>query len=133
VTRSSTPGKNTSASVENITPFGLWMLVGGKEYFLPCRAQPVPRALYPHPLQVIILKILICTLNYSTSLNLIINQFSHHGPCKISMFLQTHASLVMPPGSGSAVTISWTLYVPGFMNVLLTSLPVATVSSPKFQ
>ena len=28
------PGKSTSASVENITPFGVWMLITGKEYFL---------------------------------------------------------------------------------------------------
>ena len=29
------PGKNTSARVENITPFGVWMLINRKEYFLP--------------------------------------------------------------------------------------------------
>ncbi len=29
------PGKSTSASVENITPFGVWMLINRKEYFLP--------------------------------------------------------------------------------------------------
>jgi hypothetical protein len=33
--KSLTPGKNTSASVENITPFGVWMLINRKEYFLP--------------------------------------------------------------------------------------------------
>ena len=27
-------GKNISVSVENITPFGIWMWVKGKEYFL---------------------------------------------------------------------------------------------------
>ncbi len=27
-------GKNISVSVENITPFGIWLLVKGKEYFL---------------------------------------------------------------------------------------------------
>lgn len=35
MTRSSSLGESTSASVENITPRGLWLLVGGKEYFLP--------------------------------------------------------------------------------------------------
>ena len=32
--KSSRRGKSTSASVEGITPFGLWVLVEGKEYFL---------------------------------------------------------------------------------------------------
>lgn len=27
-------GKNISVSVENITPFGIWLYVKGKEYFL---------------------------------------------------------------------------------------------------
>lgn len=27
-------GKNISVSVENITPFGIWLMVKGKEYFL---------------------------------------------------------------------------------------------------
>jgi hypothetical protein len=27
-------GKNTLVSVENITPFGIWIFVNGKEYFL---------------------------------------------------------------------------------------------------
>jgi Protein of unknown function (DUF2442) len=27
-------GKHTSVSVENITPFGIWLFVCGKEYFL---------------------------------------------------------------------------------------------------
>ena len=27
-------GKNISASVENITPFGIWLYVKGKEYYL---------------------------------------------------------------------------------------------------
>ena len=27
-------GKNISVSVENISPFGIWMLIKGKEYFL---------------------------------------------------------------------------------------------------
>ena len=33
-------GKNTSISVENITPFGVWILVGCKEYFLSYRDYP---------------------------------------------------------------------------------------------
>ena len=33
-------GKNTSVSVENITPFGIWMLVNGKEYFLSYQDYP---------------------------------------------------------------------------------------------
>ena len=33
-------GKNTSISVENITPFGLWLLVKGKEYFLKYKDYP---------------------------------------------------------------------------------------------
>ena len=32
--KSSKRGKSISASVEEITPFGIWMLVKGKEYFL---------------------------------------------------------------------------------------------------
>ena len=32
--KSSKHGKLTSISVENITPFGIWMLVQNKEYFL---------------------------------------------------------------------------------------------------
>jgi len=32
--RSSKRGKATSISVENITPFGIWLFVKGKEYFL---------------------------------------------------------------------------------------------------
>lgn len=27
-------GKNISVSIENITPFGIWLFVKGKEYFL---------------------------------------------------------------------------------------------------
>lgn len=27
-------GKHTSISVENITPFGIWLFVNGREYFL---------------------------------------------------------------------------------------------------
>ncbi|MEK6742674.1 MAG: DUF2442 domain-containing protein [Nitrospirota bacterium] len=38
--RSKKPGKNISASVENITPFGIWLLVKNKEYFLPYRDYP---------------------------------------------------------------------------------------------
>jgi len=38
--RSSTPGKTISASVEGITPFGLWLLVGEKEYFLSFQEFP---------------------------------------------------------------------------------------------
>lgn len=33
-------GKSTSASVENITPYGIWMLVKGTEYFLSYEAYP---------------------------------------------------------------------------------------------
>ena len=33
-------GKNTSVSVENITPFGIWIFVNGKEYFLSYTAFP---------------------------------------------------------------------------------------------
>lgn len=33
-------GKSISISVENITPFGLWILVKGKEYFLSYRDYP---------------------------------------------------------------------------------------------
>ena len=32
--KSSKHGKNISVSVENITPFGIWLFVKGKEYFL---------------------------------------------------------------------------------------------------
>jgi len=38
--RSSKRGKSTSASVENITPFGIWMLIKGKEYFLSYEGYP---------------------------------------------------------------------------------------------
>ncbi len=33
-------GKNISASVENITPFGIWMFIKNKEYFLTYRDYP---------------------------------------------------------------------------------------------
>jgi len=33
-------GRDISVSVENITPFGLWMLVKGKEYFLTYQDYP---------------------------------------------------------------------------------------------
>ena len=33
-------GKNISVSVENITPFGIWLLVKGKEYFLKYKDCP---------------------------------------------------------------------------------------------
>ncbi|MCK4423310.1 MAG: DUF2442 domain-containing protein [Candidatus Omnitrophica bacterium] len=33
-------GKNISASVENITPFGMWMFAKGKEYFLSYQDYP---------------------------------------------------------------------------------------------
>lgn len=33
-------GKNISASVENITSFGIWLFVKGKEYFLDYHAYP---------------------------------------------------------------------------------------------
>ncbi len=32
--RSLKNGKNISASVENISPFGIWMFINGTEYFL---------------------------------------------------------------------------------------------------
>lgn len=32
--RSSPRGRSTSAEVSHISPFGIWVLVGGKEYFL---------------------------------------------------------------------------------------------------
>ena len=34
------PGKSTSASVENITPFGIWLFVKEKEYFLDYQIYP---------------------------------------------------------------------------------------------
>ena len=33
-------GKNISASVENITPFGIWLFVNAKEYFLSYKSYP---------------------------------------------------------------------------------------------
>jgi hypothetical protein len=33
-------GKNISVSVENITPFGIWLFVNQKEYFLSYEAYP---------------------------------------------------------------------------------------------
>lgn len=33
-------GKSTSVSVENITPFGIWLFVRGKEYFLSYKDYP---------------------------------------------------------------------------------------------
>ena len=33
-------GKDISVSVENITPFGIWLLVKGKEYFLEYKDYP---------------------------------------------------------------------------------------------
>lgn len=38
--RSSKRGKNISASVENVTPLGLWLYVIGREYFLSYRDYP---------------------------------------------------------------------------------------------
>ncbi|MEJ2704643.1 MAG: DUF2442 domain-containing protein [Sedimentisphaerales bacterium] len=38
--KSSKRGKNTSVSVENITPFGIWLFVKGKEYFLNYKDYP---------------------------------------------------------------------------------------------
>jgi len=34
------PGKNISVSVENITPFGLWLFVKEREYFLSYKDYP---------------------------------------------------------------------------------------------
>ncbi|MBI4333523.1 MAG: DUF2442 domain-containing protein [Chloroflexi bacterium] len=36
----SKPGKNILVSVENITPFGIWLFVKGKEYFLSFEDYP---------------------------------------------------------------------------------------------
>ena len=33
-------GRSTSASVENISPFGIWLLVKGMEYFLSYESYP---------------------------------------------------------------------------------------------
>jgi hypothetical protein len=33
-------GKNISVSVENITPFGIWLFVNNKEFFLSYEAYP---------------------------------------------------------------------------------------------
>jgi len=38
--RSANPGKNISISVENITPFGIWLLIREKEYFLSFKEFP---------------------------------------------------------------------------------------------
>ncbi len=38
--KSSKRGKSISASVENITPFGIWLFVKGKEYFLSYNDYP---------------------------------------------------------------------------------------------
>ena len=38
--RSLKSGKSTSVSVENITQFGIWMFVNGKEYFLSYEDYP---------------------------------------------------------------------------------------------
>lgn len=48
--RSSKPGKSISASVEGITPFGLWLLVGEKEYFLSFQEFPYFRE---HPIKAV--------------------------------------------------------------------------------
>ena len=37
---SSKTGKNISVSVENITPFGIWIYISGKEYFLDYEHYP---------------------------------------------------------------------------------------------
>ncbi len=38
--KSSKPGKSISISVENITPFGIWIFVKEKEYFLSYKDYP---------------------------------------------------------------------------------------------
>ena len=38
--KSSKRGKTISVSVENITPFGIWLFVKGKEYFLNYKDYP---------------------------------------------------------------------------------------------
>jgi hypothetical protein len=38
--KSSKPGKNILASVENITPFGLWLFTREREYFLSYKDYP---------------------------------------------------------------------------------------------
>ena len=39
-TKSKKPGQNTSAEVSHISPHGIWVLIGGKEYFLPYSDYP---------------------------------------------------------------------------------------------
>jgi hypothetical protein len=38
--KSSKRGENISVAVENITPFGLWLFVNGREYFLDYKGYP---------------------------------------------------------------------------------------------
>ena len=38
--RSVNPGKDISISIENITPFGIWLLIREKEYFLSFKEFP---------------------------------------------------------------------------------------------
>jgi hypothetical protein len=38
--KSSRPGENTFVCVENITPFGVWIFVNNKEYFLSYKDYP---------------------------------------------------------------------------------------------
>jgi hypothetical protein len=38
--KSSRHGRTTSVSVENVTPFGIWLFVQGKEYFLSYEDYP---------------------------------------------------------------------------------------------
>jgi len=45
------PGKNISASVENITPFGIWLYVKEKEYFLSYKDYPFFRDQTLHSIQ----------------------------------------------------------------------------------
>ena len=49
--RSEKRGKNISASVENITPFGIWLFVKDKEYFLSYRDYPYFKDLPLHAIQ----------------------------------------------------------------------------------
>lgn len=39
-TKSKTPGQNTLAEVSHISPQGIWILVGEKEFFLPYSSYP---------------------------------------------------------------------------------------------
>ncbi len=48
--KSAKPGEDISVSVENITPFGIWLFAAGKEYFLSHERFPFFRE---HPIGAI--------------------------------------------------------------------------------